>query len=401
MSFFSNLFGRKTDTESTESGGQQTGVSSDDGGGGSTSTTGSTDQGQQQGGEGNTSTAPEGAVEGDGNVQGATLQNQDGEVTNAPVYLADWQNGVSFGDAIQTGEHSIAEYMADYNKFAAANGQEPLDIFTMMNAMQGRDVNKSVQQNVADEKKRIRQERWQQVGNVLAHLGNFVGTLVGAPSQTIESGTELTKRQQILRDKTMQERAAYNQNLLAQIWKDRADARAAEKNNADIGLIRQRIEALQNDDARKTAKNDADIALAGARQQQAEEGAKLNNERAETERQSRDAKIANIKSQTNAHNAAAAASRARANASNVAAYGNKYKANRYKIWAENKRKYPNEFRDFMSQNNIHSWDRKNWSSELIDQFNAWVADKVAAAAAGGAGGSGNAGGSGGAADLLD
>ncbi len=327
----------------------------------------------------------------------ATTGQEAAEVQAAaeaqPEYLADWTGGTTFTNAINNGDHTIAEYMADYNKYAGANGVQPLDIFEMMNAIQARDVNKSVAQNQADEKKLARRERWQSIGNILAHLGNFVGTLVGAPSQTIESGTELTKRQQVLRDKTMQERNAYNQNLLAQIWKDRADQRAAEKNNADIGLIRQRIEALQNDNERKNAKNEADIALAGARQQQAEEAAQYSRERAATESATRDAKVKNINASTNAHNASAAASRARAAASNATAYGNNYKANRHKIWAENKRKHPNDFKQFMEDNNIHSWDKKQWSSELIDQFNAWIGDKYENRGADGGGG--------GASDLLD
>ena len=353
-----------------------------------------TDQSQAQGGVNNAGTAPEGAIASDGQLEGATLQlnQQTGELANAPTYLADWGSGVTFGDAIKGSDHSIADMMADYNKWAGANGQEPLDIFTMMNAVQNRDVNKSVEQNEKDAKKAARQERWQQAANILHHLGNFVGTLYGAPPQTVESMTDLTARQQKIRLATEQQRAAYNQNLLAQIWKDRADQRAAEKNKADIGLIQQRVQGLQADEERKNAKNQADIALAGARQQQAEQAAGLSQERAETERAMRNPKIANMKASTNAHNASATASRARAAASNSQAYGNNYKANRYKIWAENKRKHPNDVKTFMEQNNIHSWDRKNWSAELIDQFNAWIADKH----------SGNGGsGSGGAADLLD
>lgn len=328
----------------------------------------------------------------------ATGTEQQKPALATPSYLADWQGGTTFNDAIKSGDHSIAEYIADYNKYAAANGGEPLDIFTMMNAMQGRDVNKSVAENQADEKKRVRQERWAQAANVLSHIGNFVGTLYGAPSQTIESGIALSQRQQALRDKTLAQRSAYNTNLLAQIWKDRADQRAADKNKAYIGLIQQRVQSLAADEERKNAMNEANIALAGARQQQAEEAAKLNQQRAETEEQMRAPKIENMKASTNAHNASAVASRARANASNASAYGTNYKTNRYKIWAQNKRKHPNDFKEFMNTNNIHSWDRKNWSGELIDQFNAWIADKYETQGGGNGGGSGSGGS---ASSLLD
>ena len=423
MSFFSNIFGRgDTDTDTggtstnatsgdgssstttTTSGDgsatnpsrQQTGVSQQDGGGGGEATTSVTDQSQASGGESNAATTK--PAEPDGDTAGTTTDpnaTQAPPSTATPTYLADWQGGISFNDAINNGQHSIAEYIADYNRYASANGSDPLDIFTMMNAMQNRDVNKSVQQNQMDEKKALRRERWAQTANLLAHVGNFVGTLLGAPSQTIESGVELTKRQQALREKTLALRNTYNQNLLAQIWKDRADQRAADKNKADIGLIQQRVQSLQADEQRKNDKNKADIALAGARQQQAEEAAALSQARAQTEKELRAPRVANMKASTNAHNASASASRARAAASNAQAYGTNYKSNRYKIWAQNRRKYPNDVKTFMEQNNIHSWDRKNWTSELIDQFNAWIADKHET------GGSGDGSSSGGAADLLD
>lgn len=463
MSFFSSIFSRSkdtdtdTDTDVKDTNTDDSGGSGDGGGNGATtpsSDTAQTDKSQAAGGADNPGTQTYAMDEGSGEIvtsqqaeanntvnttptttqqtvmqmdeatgdvvavtqdaaavqQGATgAQQAQVDTTGAgeqkpalatPSYLADWQSGTTFNDAIKSGDHSIAEYIADYNKYAAANGGEPLDIFTMMNAMQGRDVNKSVAENQADEKKRVRQERWAQAANVLSHIGNFVGTLYGAPSQTIESGIALSQRQQALRDKTLAQRSAYNTNLLAQIWKDRADQRAADKNKADIGLIQQRVQSLAADEERKNAMNEANIALAGARQQQAEEAAKLSQQRAETEEQMRAPKIANMKASTNAHNASAAASRARANASNASAYGTNYKTNRYKIWAQNKRKHPNDFKEFMNTNNIHSWDRKNWSGELIDQFNAWIADKYETQGGGNGGGSGSGSG-GSASSLLD
>ena len=391
MSFFSNIFSRGDGADLDDGLELEGGNGADDGGTAGTTTQPVVTTPQTDNASTIDTTGEEGAISPTPTDQGPPFGGDGNIGVQQPTYLADWSGGTTFNDAIKTSEHSIADMMADYNRWAKTNDQDPLDIFTMMNAVQNRDVNKSVQENEKDAKKAARQERWQQAANVLQHLGNFVGTMVGAPSQKIESMTDLTTRQQKIRDAGIAQRAAYNQNLLAQLWKDRADQRAAEKNKADIGLIGQRIQSLQADEERKKAKNEADIALAEARQAQAERQSQLTEERAETERQMRTPKVENMKASTKSHEASAAASRARASASNAAAYGSNYKANRYKIWAENRRKHPNDFRDFMNDNNIHSYDNKNWSAELIDQFNAWIADKHNT----------QNGGGGGAADLLD
>lgn len=294
--------------------------------------------------------------------------------------------------------HTIGENFADFNRWAKANGKDPLDVFTMLAAIQGNDMGQSLAANDAARKKQERQQKWEQIGNVLNHLGNFVGTMTGAPAATYESGADLSKRQQAVRDAVLKQRDAAGKNVLAQIWKDRADQRAAEINAAKVALEQARKAGVESDTQNKKALNDATVALRGAQQKQAEAGARRNDattrytdERTETEKETRPLKKAQIKSQTNANNARAGASRAQTRATNIRAYGSSYNSDRYKIWAKNRRTHPNESKQFMEDNNIHSWDRKNWTKDLIDQYNGYIADKF----------SGRRSSGGGAAGLLD
>lgn len=304
-----------------------------------------------------------------------------------PTYLADWGN-TTFMDAVKSGNKSIADYMRDYNKWATANNQDPLDIYTMMQAINGNDIGESYAENEKAQRRLKRQQTWEQIGNVLAHLGNFVGTLAGAPSATYETGPQLTARQQAVRDAVEKQRGD-PKNILAQIWKDRADQRARELNNANVALQGARKANVEGQTVNQKAQSDATVALRGAQQHQAETAAQENQARADYVTGQNDRaeelqplKKANIRSSTNANNAranasnaSAAHSRAETYATNQRAYGARYQANRYRIWAKNRRLHPNESREFMKANNIHSFDRKNWTKDLIDQYNGYIADK--------------------------
>jgi hypothetical protein len=354
----------------------------------SNSTTSRTDSSTPQTGTvvGNGTTVPDG----DG-----TTQPTDGSATQ-PTYLADWSK-VSFSDAVKTGDKSIADYMRDYNKWARANNQEPLDVYDMMQAINGNDISESYAANEKAKRKLERQQRWEQIGNVLAHLGNFVGTIAGAPSATYETGEHLTARQQAVRD-AIQKQQGDPKNILAMIWKDRADQRARELNNANIALQGARKANVEGQTANQKAQSDANVALKGAQQKQAETAADENQaqtdyvkDKNKREQDLQPFKKKNIQSSTNANNARANASNASAahsaaetRATNIRAYGSQYQANRYRIWAKNRRLHPNESREFMKANNIHSTDMKNWTPTLIDQYNGYIADKFSNGGKGGA-----------------
>ncbi len=244
-------------------------------GDGSTQATGnSTTQASTVVGDGSTvvsgdgTTQPTGTVAGDGTTQPAS------NVGSEPSYLADWSK-VSFSDAVKSGDKPIADYMRDYNKWARANNQEPLDVFDMMQAINGNDISESYAANEKAKRKLERQQKWEQIGNVLAHLGNFVGTIAGAPSGTYETGEHLTARQKAVRD-AMQKQNGDPKNILAMIWKDRADQRARELNNANIALQGARKANVEGQTANQKAQSDANVALRGAQQRQADTAADKN-----------------------------------------------------------------------------------------------------------------------------
>lgn len=131
------------------------------------------------------------------------------------------------------------DIMRDYQK----NGDGNWSAFMPWLSSLG-DADKTVAANAALQKKAENQAKWEQWGNFFMHLGNFFGTVQGAPSQKIESAQELTDRQRKIREATEALRAkGYNQMML-NIYKDRQDkqaqmqAEAAAKANEALAAYR-------------------------------------------------------------------------------------------------------------------------------------------------------------------
>lgn len=131
------------------------------------------------------------------------------------------------------------DIMRDYQK----NGDGNWSVFMPWLNTLG-DGDKTVAANEALKKKAERQAKMEQWGNFLMHLGNFIGTVQGAPSQKIESAQELTDRQRKIREATDALRAkGYNQ-MMVNIYKDRQDkqaqmqAEAAAKANEALAAYR-------------------------------------------------------------------------------------------------------------------------------------------------------------------
>lgn len=131
------------------------------------------------------------------------------------------------------------DIMRDYQK----NGDGNWSAFMPWLSSLG-DADKTVAANAALQKKAENQAKWEQWGNLFMHLGNFFGTVQGAPSQKIESAQELTDRQRKIREATEALRAkGYNQMML-NIYKDRQDkqaqmqAEAAAKANEVLAAYR-------------------------------------------------------------------------------------------------------------------------------------------------------------------
>lgn len=131
------------------------------------------------------------------------------------------------------------DIMRDYQK----NGDGNWSAFMPWLSSLG-DADKTVAANAALQKKAENQAKWEQWGNLFMHLGNFFGTVQGAPSQKIESAQELTDRQRKIREATEALRAkGYNQ-MMVNIYKDRQDkqaqmqAEAAAKANEVLAAYR-------------------------------------------------------------------------------------------------------------------------------------------------------------------
>ncbi len=185
-----------------------------------------------------------------------------GETETKPAYLADWSTA-NFNDVVNNGDKSIAEYISDFNRWARDNGQEPLDVMQIYNAVKNRDISKSAQANEKEEKKLQRQQRWEQIGNLLQHLGNFVGTLNNAPGAKYEDANELTERQQKVRDDMLKQRGD-PKSILNLLWKDRAAKSAADVAAANKKYKDALAKKAADDAAANKKKADAYAGLKGA-----------------------------------------------------------------------------------------------------------------------------------------
>lgn len=193
------------------------------------------------------------------------------------------------------------DIMRDYQK----NGDGNWSAFMPWLSSLG-DADKTVAANAALQKKAENQAKWEQWGNLFMHLGNFFGTVQGAPSQKIESAQELTDRQRKIREATDALRAkGYNQ-MMVNIYKDRQDkqaqmqAEAAAKANEALAAYRG-SQKNQTDALTPVKVNEV---TQSARQHST--GADLNISKKETEDALRGKKGKLLDAQTNNANAGAA-----------------------------------------------------------------------------------------------
>lgn len=196
------------------------------------------------------------------------------------------------------------DIMRDYQK----NGDGNWSVFLPWLNTLG-DGDKTVAANEALKKKAERKAKWEQWGNFLMHLGNFFGTVQGAPSQKIESAQDLTDRQRKIREATDALRQKGYDKMMVNIWKDRKDkqaqmqAEAAAKANEK--LAEYRASQKNQTDALTPAK--VEEVYQSARQHST--GADLNESKKETENKLRDKKGKLLDNQAEAAAARAADSR--------------------------------------------------------------------------------------------
>lgn len=193
------------------------------------------------------------------------------------------------------------DIMRDYQKNGDGNWSAFMPWFSSLG-----DADKTVAANAALQKKAENQAKWEQWGNLFMHLGNFFGTVQGAPSQKIESAQELTDRQRKIRESTDALRAKGYDQMMVNIWKDRQDkqaqmqAEAAAK--ANEALAAYRGSQKNQTDALTPVK--VDEVTQSARQHST--GADLNVSKKETEDALRGKKGKLLDAQTNNANAGAA-----------------------------------------------------------------------------------------------
>lgn len=189
------------------------------------------------------------------------------------------------------------DIMRDYQK----NGDGNWSVFMPWLNTLG-DGDKTVAANEALKKKAERQAKMEQWSNFLMHLGNFIGTTQGAPSQKIESAQELTDRQRKIREATEALRAkGYNQMML-NIYKDRQDKQAQMQAKANEALAAYRGSQKNQTDALTPVKVQTEKERGNAAAAQAA----LSTSKKETEDALRGKKGKLLDAQTNNANAGAA-----------------------------------------------------------------------------------------------
>jgi hypothetical protein len=193
------------------------------------------------------------------------------------------------------------DIMRDYQK----NGDGNWSAFMPWLSSLG-DADKTVAANAALQKKAENQAKWEQWGNLFMHLGNFFGTVQGAPSQKIESAQELTDRQRKIREATDALRAKGYDQMMVNIYKDRQDkqaqmqAEAAAKANEALAAYRG---AQKNQEEALTP---VKVKTEQERGNAAAAAAALNTSKKETEDALRGKKGKLLDAQTNNANAGAA-----------------------------------------------------------------------------------------------
>lgn len=168
------------------------------------------------------------------------------------------------------------------------------------------DGDKTVATNEALKKRAEKQAKMEQWANFLMHLGNFIGTTQGAPSQKIESAQELTDRQRKIRESTDALREKGYDQMMVNIFKERQAKQAQMQAEAEVraneALAAYRGAQKNQTDALTPVK--VEEVTQSARQHST--GADLNVSKKETEDALRGKKGKLLDAQTNNANAGAA-----------------------------------------------------------------------------------------------
>lgn len=193
------------------------------------------------------------------------------------------------------------DIMRDYQK----NGDGNWSVFLPWLNTLG-DGDKTVAANEALKKKEERKAKWEQWGNFLMHLGNFIGTTQGAPSQKIESAQELTDRQRKIREATDALRQKGYDQMMVNIWKDRQNKQAQMQAEAAAKANEALADYRGSQKAQEEALTPEKVKTEQARQAASNAAAGLSTAKTKTEDELRGKKGKLLDAQTNNANAGAA-----------------------------------------------------------------------------------------------
>lgn len=193
------------------------------------------------------------------------------------------------------------DIMRDYQK----NGDGNWSAFMPWLSSLG-DADKTVAANAALQKKAENQAKWEQWGNLFMHLGNFFGTVQGAPSQKIESAQELTDRQRKIREATEALRQKGYDQMMVNIWKDRQNKQAQMQAEAAVKANEALAAYRGSQKAQEDALTPVKVQTEKERGNAAAAQAALSTSKKETEDALRGKKGKLLDAQTNNANAGAA-----------------------------------------------------------------------------------------------
>lgn len=193
------------------------------------------------------------------------------------------------------------DIMRDYQK----NGDGNWSAFMPWLSSLG-DADKTVAANAALQKKAENQAKWEQWGNLFMHLGNFFGTVQGAPSQKIESAQELTDRQRKIREATEALRQKGYDQMMVNIWKDRQNKQAQMQAEAAVKANEALAAYRGSQKAKEDALTPVKVQTEKERGNAAAAQAALSTSKKETEDALRGKKGKLLDAQTNNANAGAA-----------------------------------------------------------------------------------------------
>ena len=144
--------------------------------------------------------------------------------------------GAGFGEGIRNGaarNMPLWEAMRDYNSWAKKNGGEELDPISMYILFNKYDPTKSVAQHEKEEKARRTMQVWDGIGDALRHIGDFIGAVEGAPAPDTPQAS-YSDRQKAIYDQAIAARKGKAADILSMWYKQRADERLRDLNDANI-----------------------------------------------------------------------------------------------------------------------------------------------------------------------